>query len=444
MEVTLSLEHIIDCIASVFDSQQDGRNQERCQYLMSDAGLAAFSVFYTQSPSFLSYQRDMAKRKGKSNAQTVFSLERIPTDTHIRTMLDGIESDALHVVYRHVFKSLRDKQKLTDFEVSYGHKAYYLLAMDGTEFHSSEKVCCEYCCQTHKDGKVRYHHSMIPPVLVHPEQAEVICLEPEFITRHEDADATSSKGDQKQDCETRAMKRWLKDKAPHYDLDNSIVLCDDLHCHQPQAQAVLDRGWDFIFVCKPSSHKTLYDYLALAPVETLSFKHWNGRFYEVHHYRFAQDLPLRDSHDSLRVDWCELTIHREDNKQQLFKASFATSLTITQDTVQDIVCWGRSRWKTENEGNNTLKTKGYHLEHNFGHGKHGLANVLVSLLLLAFLTHTLFALFDPKYQAIRTSFGSRRDFFNNLRSLLIFNLFSSWSQLLNFIIDTLDITFDSS
>jgi hypothetical protein len=32
------------------------------------------------------------------------------------------------------------------------------------------------------------------------------------------------------------------------------------------------------------------------------------------------------------------------------------------------VAAGRARWKVENENNNTLKTKGYHLEHNYGHG----------------------------------------------------------------------------
>jgi hypothetical protein len=36
---------------------------------------------------------------------------------------------------------------------------------------------------------------------------------------------------------------------------------------------------------------------------------------------------------------------------------------------------GRSRWKIENENNNVLKTKGYHLEHNFGHGQQHLSNV---------------------------------------------------------------------
>ena len=436
MQVALSLEHITDCLASVFDAQQDKRAQERCKYQLSDAGLAAFSVFYTQSPSFLSYQRDMAKRQAKSNAQTIFSLERIPTDTHIRTMLDGIEADSLGVVYRHVVNELVSQRMLTDYQVSYAGDAYYLLALDGTEFHSSHNVNCELCCSTTKDGNTRYHHSLIPPVLVHPEQAEVISLEPEFISQQDSYD--------KQDCERSAIKRWFDSKAPAYDLDKVIVLCDDLHCHQAQLQQVFDRGWSFIFVCKPSSHKTLYDYLNLAEVQTLNYRHWNGRFYERHKYRFAEQLPLRDSADSLCVDYCELTISREDDGTILYHNSFASNLTCTPDSVKDIVRWGRSRWKTENEANNTLKTKGYHLEHNYGHGQHGLANLLASLLLLAFLSHTLQALFEVRYQAVRKSLGSRRDFFNNLRSLLIFNLFSSWSQLLDFIIDALDIDLDSS
>ncbi|MEM6430028.1 MAG: hypothetical protein AAF708_12375 [Deinococcota bacterium] len=199
MEARLSLEHITDCLASVFDAQQDERIQARCKYRLSDAGLAAFSVFYMQSPSFLSYQRDMTKRQGKSNAQTIFSLKRIPTDTHIRTMLDGIAADNLGVIYRHIVNELVGQRMLTNYQVSYEDEAYYLLALDGTEFHSSHKVSCELCCRTSKDGNSRYHHSLIPPVLVHPEQAEVISLEPEFISQQDSYD--------KQDCERNAIKR---------------------------------------------------------------------------------------------------------------------------------------------------------------------------------------------------------------------------------------------
>ena len=45
----------------------------------------------------------------------------------------------------------------------------------------------------------------------------------------------------------------------------------------------------------------------------------------------------------------------------------------------------RGRWKIENENNNVLKTKGSHLEHNFGHGKQYLSAFMLSLNLLAFL-----------------------------------------------------------
>jgi hypothetical protein len=43
---------------------------------------------------------------------------------------------------------------------------------------------------------------------------------------------------------------------------------------------------------------------------------------------------------------------------------------------------------THHETFNVLKTNGYNLEHNFGHGKQTLASVLVTLNLLAFALHT--------------------------------------------------------
>lgn len=59
---------------------------------------------------------------------------------------------------------------------------------------------------------------------------------------------------------------------------------------------------------------------------------------------------------------------------------------------------GRARWKIENENNNILKTKGYHLEHNFGHDREHLAALLLSLNPLAFLFHTALALVDEQYR----------------------------------------------
>ena len=60
----------------------------------------------------------------------------------------------------------------------------------------------------------------------------------------------------------------------------------------------------------------------------------------------------------------------------LYQNSFITSLTINDDNVIDMIQAGRNRWKIENDNNNILKTKGYHFEHNYGHGKHFLASLL--------------------------------------------------------------------
>ncbi len=99
---------------------------------------------------------------------------------------------------------------------------------------------------------------------------------------------------------------------------------------------------------------------------------------------------------------------------------------------------GRARWKVENENNNTLKTKGYHLTHNFGHGKQHLSSLLATLNLLAFSFHTLLELFDANYQLIR-EFLPRKTFFDDLRALTRYLCFDNWEALMTFMIKGLEL-----
>jgi hypothetical protein len=77
------------------------------------------------------------------------------------------------------------------------------------------------------------------------------------------------------------------------------------------------------------------------------------------------------------------------------------------------VASGRARWKIENENNNTLKTKGYHFEHNFGHGKQFLSSVLATLILLAYLVHTLLDFMDDKFRLLKQKLPSRKRLFDD-------------------------------
>lgn len=86
---------------------------------------------------------------------------------------------------------------------------------------------------------------------------------------------------------------------------------------------------------------------------------------------------------------------------------------------------GRSRWKIENENNNTLKTKGYHFAHNFGHGKESMANLLASMNMLAFLFHTAMDLTCEVYVKLRAKLGARKKFFEHVRTLTQYIFFKS-------------------
>ena len=129
---------------------------------------------------------------------------------------------------------------------------------------------------------------------------------------------------------------------------------------------------------------------------------------------------------------------RPDGKE-VYKNSFATNHLITHDTVAEIILAGRTRWKVENENNNTLKTKGYNLEHNFGHGKQYLGSFLATLNILSLLFHTLLDLLDEKYKLLRSHLPTRKTFFDDLRALTRYLYFDSWDHLLTFMLKGLDL-----
>jgi len=131
------------------------------------------------------------------------------------------------------------------------------------------------------------------------------------------------------------------------------------------------------------------------------------------------------------VNWCALTTTDKDG-MVLYHNTFITNLAIDDQNVAEVVAAGRCRWKIENENNNTLKTKGYHFEHNYGHGQQHLSSVLASLIILAFLVHTVLEWMDDQYQLLRQKLPSRQRLFDDLRTLTRYLCFESWDDLMTF------------
>ncbi len=406
-------DHLVERWHAVAAELPDRRTGENCFYTMADIALSAFAVFFTQCPSFLSFQQNMEKARGRNNARSLFGVERIPCDNHIRQTLDPVEASELFGLFDDLHNAF-DKTGL--LQAMRAVKNTRLIALDGTWYFSSqsENIHCPNCsCIEHAEGQITHFHSAITPVVVSPGHSAVVALRPEFI-RPQD-------GQLKQDCEINAAKRWLAANAERYATGNDTLLGDDLYAHQPFCRQVLLHNFHFLFTCKPSSHTHLYGWVeALEPgrdLHTLKLR-VKGRSnrWEHYEYRWANHVPLIDSDDALKVNWCELTI-TDGPGAVLYRNGFITDWEIKAENVSGLVAAGRARWKIENENNNVLNTKGYHLEHNFGHGKKHLSSLLMTMNLLAFALHTLLEVTDTSYRLVRAAVGARQKFFQHLEAL---------------------------
>jgi hypothetical protein len=414
----------------------DHRAGKNISYSIKDAALSAFSVFFTQAPSFLAHQRAMEKSNGRSNAGSVVEIEKIPSDNQIRSLLDPITPRHLYPLFEEIGLALEQSGQLEQFRVLNGQ---LLVSMDGTSYFSSKAIHCANCQhRTTAKGETTYYHTAITPVIVAPGRSQVISLGPEYIVPQD--------GHDKQDCERMAAKRWVKQQASQFK-PHSLT---DLYSNQPLCQAVLAEKFNFIFVCKPDSHQILYEWVdSLAvrdDIDQVTVRRFNGRFTEIITCRFVEDVPLRGGEDALLVNWCEVTLTHSKTGQQLYYNTFVTNHHLTEQTVIPIAEAGRARWKVENENNNVLKTNGYHLEHNFGHGQQYLSSFLLTLNLLAFLFHTALDLVDAQYRLLRQALGPRRTFFNDIKTLTRYLYFDSWQHLLDFMIKQLELEpiFDTS
>src|SRR5687768_14534839 len=266
------LDRLIGALRGCCHSLPDLRQGGDVRYTMADIGLSAFSLFFLQNPSFLAHQRRLEEGQGRSNCQTLFGLDRIPSDNHIRALLDPVSSDHFHPVFAEVVAELEGSGGLEAFRQLGGH---VLIALDGTEYHVSGKVHCQQC-STRKRGKDRqgqdrteHFHAMVSATVVAPDHNRVVPLEPEFIVPQE--------GHDKQDCESRAVRRWWERHGRRDARLKPIHPGDDRFSRQPVCEAVRAADGHFLFVCKPSSHQTIEEYLTGVELPTLSRTVKRGR-----------------------------------------------------------------------------------------------------------------------------------------------------------------------
>jgi hypothetical protein len=381
---------------------------------LTGALMSAFALFSLKSPSLLAFDQE----RTEGNLQRVYGIERVPCDTAMREILDPVKPKYLRPLFKDIFRALQRGKALEEMVFVEG---YYLLALDGTGYFSSQQIHCESCLERHhRNGTITYAHQMLGAALIHPDRREVIPLMPEPIVKQD--------GTEKNDCEREAAKRLivkLRQDHPHLKL---IVTEDSLSSNAPHIQVLQDHNVYYILGVKEGDHASLFAQVAAAE-QAGRVTYYDRDAPETglrHRFRFVSDVPLNASHADLRVNFLECWEWDKDTVQHF---SWVTDLRVNKGTVYQLMRGGRARWRIENETFNTLKNQGYHFEHNYGHGYQHLSVVFAVLMMLAFLVDQVQQMCCPLFQAVWAKLGSKRRLWERMRALFYDYALASMRQL---------------
>lgn len=412
----LSAHALFRTLRSGFDQITDVR--DRPSISLTDALMSAFAMFSLKDPSLLVF--DGRRRDPNDNFRTIYGINRVPSDSQMRTILDPVEPDALRPLFNKVFRCLQRGKILEDYVFLDG---CYLLALDGTGYFSSKKIHCASCMvKHHRGGHVSYSHQLLGAALVHPDFKEVIPLAPEPIIKQD--------GFVKNDCERNATRRWLQHFREDHPFLKVIVIEDALSSNAPHLSDLRDAHAHFILGVKPGDHAFLFRHLRQADEtgQTQILTQTSPDSGIVHHFRWLTNVPLNESNPDELVHVLEYwEIHPNGDVQHF---SWITDMTLTSETVYSVMRGGRARWKIENETFNTLKNQGYRLEHNFGHGEKNLSVVFALLMMLAFMVDQVQQRCCPLFQAAWKKMKTKRNLWEEIRHLFRAFIFASFSDLL--------------
>jgi hypothetical protein len=434
---SLTLEAIVDLLATTFVAVDDPRAAEQLSYPLHDTLMSGFAVMFFQHPSLLQFQRAMAKKRQRCNLQTIFGVHEIPSDTQMREILDGVKPESLRGIFPQLWEKVRRAgwgERFTTTLPSGEHKGtYYTVALDGSEYFCSTKVQCPHCLrQTDPQGRVHYTHKIVGATVVRAGSHQVVPVDVEEVRN---ATAESAP----QDCELTAGKRLITRLRREHPQMALIVIGDDLYSHVPFVEQLQQLRLHYVLVAKPSSHPTLRAAVAAAEgTEQSQSGQWtegSGARQRTNPYHLVRQVPLA-LESPVRVTYVEVWEHGAKG-ELLYHNSWITDLDVDAANVAGVVQIGRTRWKIENEQFNVHKNHGYDLTHNYGHGHQSLSMVFYLLNLLAYVTHVVLALGDRLYQRCRAQ-ESRRELWNALRTLVNAFLVASWPALLEIYLEEAD------
>lgn len=269
-------------------------------------------------------------------------LEELPHYDTINNFLCSLNPEEIEKIRDYMIRELFRKRSLESFRLLNKH---WCIAVDATGLFSFSERHCEHCLkkeyknkETGEIEKTVYYHKVLEAKMVVGDM--VFSIATEFI-ENEDENVS------KQDCEINAFKRLaakLRKKYPRLPVG---ILGDSLYACEPVFEICSSNNWEYLIRFKEGRIKSVAR-------EFNNIKGLEGK-------KTGDSTWINDIFYNQRVVILIETEIEDSGDKKIY--TFITNKRITKRNADEIVSFGRSRWKIENEGFNNQKTKRYNIEH---------------------------------------------------------------------------------
>ena len=149
--------------SAILLNTSDRRQAGKVDYSIHAAVMSGFACMYFQDPSLKAFQERLQDEKQMNNLRTIFKVGVIPGDTQLRTLIDELDSETFRPVFNDVLARFQRSKLLKQYQLIPG---YYYVAIDGSQYFSSNNIHCENCLVTrHGNGPETYSHKVLMPAL---------------------------------------------------------------------------------------------------------------------------------------------------------------------------------------------------------------------------------------------------------------------------------------
>ena len=100
----LSADALFKMLGGHFASLADARTGE-AEITLGDALMSAFAMFSLKDPSLLAF--DHRRRDPNDNFRTIYGINRVPSDSQMRAILDPVDPAGLRAPFLEIFRCLQ-------------------------------------------------------------------------------------------------------------------------------------------------------------------------------------------------------------------------------------------------------------------------------------------------------------------------------------------------